>query len=145
MGQLMTKAYWKKCLDIIKTLPSNIDVTYKGTLDGHEVPKTILDYDFLALTSEGENFGHSIVEALTEGKPVIISNRTPWQSLCKKKVGWDVSPNKTNDLTDAINSALNLTKTEYAVFSSNCTAYIKHHPIIIDALDRYNALFSRYQ
>ena len=144
-GPINDETYWKKCLDIIKTLPSNIEVTYKGTVDGQEVPKTISDYDFLALTSEGENFGHSIVEALTEGKPVIISNRTPWQSLEKKKVGWDVSPNNTNELTDAIISALNLTNTEYTTFSSNCPAYIQNHPIIVDALNGYNHLFSRDQ
>ena len=142
-GPINNEAYWKECLDIIKTLPSNVEVTYKGTIDGVEVPKTISHYDFLALTSEGENFGHSIVEALTEGKPVIISNRTPWQSLAKKKVGWDVPPDKTNELTTAINSALDLTKNDYAKYSINCTIYIKHHPIIVDAFHGYYSLFRR--
>lgn len=144
-GPINDETYWKKCLEIIKSLPSNIEVTYKGAINGQEVPEALADYDFLALTSEGENFGHSIVEALTEGKPVIISNRTPWQSLEKKKVGWVMSPNKTNEITTAINSALNLTKNEYATYSSNCIMYIKHHPIILDALNGYIHLFGRSQ
>ena len=141
-GPINDEAYWKKCLDIIKTMPSNIEVTYKGTINGQEVPQFLADYHFLALTSEGENFGHSIVEALTEGKPVIISNRTPWQSLAKKKVGWDVLPNETDTLTAAISTALNLTDDEYSTYSSNCINYINNHPLIKEAKTGYGALFT---
>lgn len=141
-GPINDEVYWKKCLNIIKTLPSNIEVNYKGSVDGLKVPKIISNYDFLALTSEGENFGHSIVEALTEGKPVIISNRTPWQSINIKKVGWDISPNETEELTAAIYEALNLTKDEYLLYVSNSTEYITNHPLIKEAKEGYKALFN---
>src|SRR5690606_22656373 len=38
----------------------------------------------------GENFGHVILEALTAGCPVLISDRTPWRNLKQMEVGWDI-------------------------------------------------------
>jgi glycosyltransferase involved in cell wall biosynthesis len=35
-------------------------------------------YDYFVLPTLGENFGHAIVESLSVGLPVIISNKTPW-------------------------------------------------------------------
>jgi glycosyltransferase involved in cell wall biosynthesis len=34
-------------------------------------------YDYFVLPTLGENFGHAIVESLSLGLPVIISNKTP--------------------------------------------------------------------
>ena len=42
------------------------------------------------LPTTGENFGHSILEALLAGRPVLISDQTPWLGLTAKKTGWDL-------------------------------------------------------
>jgi hypothetical protein len=42
----------------------------------------------------GENFGHSIAEALNHGLPVVISDRTPWRNLHKISAGWDIPLNQ---------------------------------------------------
>lgn len=44
----------------------------------------------MLLPTLGENFGHSIIEALSAGLPVIISNRTPWKNLIAEGVGADL-------------------------------------------------------
>jgi glycosyltransferase involved in cell wall biosynthesis len=44
----------------------------------------------LFLPSLGENFGHVIVEALSAGCPILISDRTPWRGLAERGVGWDL-------------------------------------------------------
>jgi glycosyltransferase involved in cell wall biosynthesis len=44
----------------------------------------------MLLPTLGENFGHSIIEALSAGLPVIISNRTPWKNLMVEGVGADL-------------------------------------------------------
>ena len=109
-------------------LPVTIQVRYKGAIQGEDAPSKISEYDFFVLTSEGENFGHSILEAMTEGLPVIISDRTPWIDLEQQKVGWDVNVRNTKDLTSAINMSLSLSQQEYAEFSLNSYNYVLKHP-----------------
>ena len=41
-------------------------------------------------SSGSENYGHSIVEALLCGTPVLISDSTPWRGLEAEGVGWDL-------------------------------------------------------
>jgi glycosyltransferase involved in cell wall biosynthesis len=38
----------------------------------------------------GENFGHSIVEALWLGVPVLISDRAPWTNVQTFNAGWSL-------------------------------------------------------
>ena len=59
----------------------NITINYKGYIDSEKIPNILKKYDFFVLLSEGENFGHAILEAMSAGLPVIISNFTPWKKL----------------------------------------------------------------
>ena len=92
-GPLYDLNYWNLCKIEIKKLPTNIIFNYKGSIDSKKVVKTIEKYDFFILLSEGENFGHAILEALTVGLPMIISNKTPWVNLKEKGLGYEVDVN----------------------------------------------------
>lgn len=89
-GQIYNEAYWQQCLSVIEKLPDNIKVTYKGTVDADQVGETIQQYHALYLPSRGENFGHVILESLSAGRPVIISDQTPWRNLDNDQCGWDI-------------------------------------------------------
>jgi glycosyltransferase involved in cell wall biosynthesis len=78
-------------LQIIAHLPSNIKVNYHGPCPSDEVAAHLAAAHALLLPSEGENYGHSIVESLGQGRPVLISKHTPWQDLAAQKAGWDVT------------------------------------------------------
>ncbi len=66
---------------MIKKLPENCKVNYLGELSPKEIRDEISQHHLLISTSLNENYGHSIVEALSMGCPVLISNQTPWKGL----------------------------------------------------------------
>jgi glycosyltransferase involved in cell wall biosynthesis len=55
-----------------------------------QVIQVLQEHHLFVLPTFGENFGHAIFEALLAGKPVLISDKTPWLGLEKKKLGHDL-------------------------------------------------------
>lgn len=90
-GQVYDTAYWEACRKVIKSLPENIKVSYKGLVAADRVGEMIQHYHALFLPSRGENFGHVILESLMSGRPVLISDQTPWRGLAKEQCGWDLA------------------------------------------------------
>ncbi|MCU4175071.1 glycosyltransferase [Carboxylicivirga sp. N1Y90] len=90
-GQIYDEDYWRECEGVIKQLPANIEVNYKGTVDAELVGETIQNYHALYMPTRGENFGHVILESLSAGRPVLISDQTPWRGLENIRAGWDIS------------------------------------------------------
>ncbi len=81
IGPVEDEIYWDKCKIMIKKLPENCKVNYLGELSPKEIRDEISQHHLLISTSLNENYGHSIVEALSMGCPVLISNQTPWKGL----------------------------------------------------------------
>jgi len=124
-GSIADKTYWEKCNKIIQVLPESVKVCYKGSVSSEDIPGILCKYDFFVLLSEGENFGHSIVEAMSAGLPVLISNLTPWKNLEKQLIGWDVDPKNENEVQRAFNAAINMDAKSYEEFSSSAYNYAK--------------------
>ena len=76
------------------------------------------------MPSKGENYGHAIVECLSQGKPVIIGKNTPWQQLDKVNAGFDVS---TEAISQAIQNLINADQEEYNQWSTGAAAYFVNH------------------
>lgn len=90
-GPINDHDYWTSCQIEIAKMSKNINVSYNGAVNPKEI-FTILDKShFFIMSTNGENFGHAIVEAFSSGCPVLISDQTPWRSLKEKGVGWDVT------------------------------------------------------
>ena len=87
-GVIYDQEYWAKCKKAIDELPPNITVRHIHGIDGSNVPQFISDHHVLFLPSLGENFGHVIFESLSEGRPVVISDRTPWRDLEDARAGY---------------------------------------------------------
>lgn len=90
-GQIYNEQYWQQCQEVIARLPDNITVEYKGTVEAELVGATLQNYHALYMPTRGENFGHVILESLSAGRPVLISDQTPWRDLVDVKAGWDVA------------------------------------------------------
>ena len=78
-GPIDESSYWLLCKSLIDDLPSNISVEYMGEVLPSDVPVAFASADLFALPTRGENFGHVILESLSVGTPVLISDKTPWR------------------------------------------------------------------
>lgn len=87
---------------------NNIEIKYCGVLNPALISETFLKADFLILPTMHENFGHAIVEAWSNGCPVIISTNTPWKNLRIRNLGWDVDIENPQNLLNACQEAVDL-------------------------------------
>ena len=123
-GPIKDYEYWDKCKIIIKKLPHNIKVEYMGPVSPNEVEKVLEWAHVKILPSKSENYGHSMVEALSAGKPLISSHFIPWNDLKINNAGFNVDPDKIDELTNAIEFYANSDLNHYDCQSSNASNYI---------------------
>ncbi len=79
-GPLCEPAYWETCQALMKTLPVNVFVEYAGEVNPSDVLSVFSAFDAFVLPSRGENYGHVVLESLTAGTPVLLSDQTSWSS-----------------------------------------------------------------
>jgi glycosyltransferase involved in cell wall biosynthesis len=89
-GTVYDEAYWQRCQSAIAALPSNIHVQWHGEVAPEQVPEILAAAHVVFMPSVGENFGHTMLEALSVGRPLLISDRTPWKELQAHQAGWDI-------------------------------------------------------
>jgi len=94
-GPVKELGYWEECLAAINLLSPHIKVTYHKELPPSEVPAMLQQAQVTIIPSKSENFGHSIIEALSAGMPVITSNNTPWNGLEWAQAGLNVATDAT--------------------------------------------------
>lgn len=112
-GPIEDKPYWERCQGLIKELPSNILVRYKGILNHDNVNRVLKEYHVFLFPTLGENFGHVIAEAFMAGIPVITSNETPWKNLKQLGVGYDIPLIRRDEYIAAINFYKNMNQKQY--------------------------------
>lgn len=112
-GPAEEEVYWRECQAAIKQLPQHIQVNYIGAVSNDEVPGIIQDHHVFVLPTRGENFGHSIFEALLAGRPVLISDQTPWLNLGSANAGWDLSLDKPERFKDAIEQTVQMDQQQF--------------------------------
>ena len=122
-GNLEDEPYWQEALNIIEKLPVNVSIKYQGTIPHEKVVETIFKYHFFILPTLGENFGHVFIEALAAGCPLVISDRTPWQELESKQIGWDIPLENPQSWIQTINECIDLDDNSYSNLSSQARNY----------------------
>lgn len=100
------------------------------------------------LPSKGENFGISVIEAMSRKKPVITTKNTPWQELITNNCGWWVERN----LNSLCNVILELIKTDdesLKIMGLNGHSLVKNKyvwsKISNDYIDLYNWVISDFK
>jgi len=90
-GPLEDATYWQRCQTLIRELPPNVKVAYRGSVKPEKVAETFSCYDLFLFPTHGENYGHVIAESLSVGTPVLLSDQTPWRDLSDDGLGWDLA------------------------------------------------------
>ncbi|MEJ7627553.1 MAG: glycosyltransferase [Ferruginibacter sp.] len=140
-GPIKDMEYWQKCLAKMKEMPVNISVIFHGEVPPSGIEEVLNKGHVFILPSKSESFGHAIFEALSSGKPVIISHTTPWQQLKEKKAGINVNLN-INSIADSIAFFADMVQEEYSEWSHSACDYSKK-AIDFDILkDQYANLFT---
>lgn len=140
-GPVKDESYWVKCLKIIGTLPKNIQVNYKGSIEPEKVCSLFADYHCFILPSKSENFGHAIYEALSSGLPVITSYFTPWNQLNENNAGWNVDISNVSSITSAIEEAAQLDDISYQSMKKNAVTFAAKKVDVEKIKDQYRQLF----
>lgn len=124
-GPVEDAAYWKECEKVIENLPANIQVKYLGAVSNDEVKSIIATNHLFILPTQGENFGHSIFEALLTGRPVLISDQTPWLQLASEKAGWDVPLQESEKFTRIIDEMASWEQARFDEWAQGAWRYAK--------------------
>jgi glycosyltransferase involved in cell wall biosynthesis len=107
-GPQEDKQYWQECLELIGTLPSNIQITYKGEIHPDNVVNTFNLYHLFLFPTQTESYGHVIWESLYAGCPVLISDQTPWRDLETRQIGWDFPLNAPDQFVKTIETVASM-------------------------------------
>lgn len=142
-GPLEDAEYWKKCQNEIRLCRPNVKVHYRGGVP-HEKLQTLLhEYDLLLLPTLGENFGHSIIEALSVGMPVVISDRTPWKNLKDAGVGADLPIENEAAFIKQLEDYLAMDETKFDMVRNSCRRFVALWAAESTNLDSYRNMFDR--
>jgi glycosyltransferase involved in cell wall biosynthesis len=140
-GKVEDDRYWQKCAELISQLPENISVLIHGTVDHADVLDFLQSFHLYILPTFGENFGHGIFEAFLAGKPVMISDQTPWRGLKAKGLGWDIPLDQPEAFIEAIVQALSLGQSEYDQLSAACHQFALDYRNNNETRNKYIGLF----
>jgi glycosyltransferase involved in cell wall biosynthesis len=140
-GQQLDQEYFRQCKAEAKNLPANVKVKFHGSVPTAKVPEILQRADFLFLPTHGENFGHSILEAMLAGCPVIISDRTPWRNLEEKGLGWDISLTEQKRFKEVLGKAAAMDAITYEKMSQAAFTYAKDFAANSELLAANLALF----
>jgi glycosyltransferase involved in cell wall biosynthesis len=131
------------CHALAAALPGNVHVEFLGAMDPEALPDLLDNADLLVQPSLGENFGHSILEALCHGLPVLISNRTPWRGLEARRAGWDLSLEDPGVFRHALEQALAWSETERQTWSAGASTLGRDCSVAEKPLRLQRELFRR--
>ena len=120
-GAMYDEAYWARCREAIGRLPANVEVVWKGTVPPEQVHQVLAEHHALFMPSAGENFGHTMLESLCAGRPLLISDRTPWRNLEADHAGWDLPLDRPGAFSEAVESMCAMEQAEYNAWSAGAS------------------------
>ena len=109
-------------------------------LAADEVIPVIGRYHLFFLPSQGENFGHSILESFIAARPVIISDQTPWRELDSQLAGFDL-PIDSYRMVDKLRYFLTIDDQEFQSWCLGARQMAIHYFNNEDSLQSYYKLF----
>jgi len=140
-GPVEDRRYWAECKRIMSSLPENVVAQYCGEVVHERVGITMSSHHILFLPTLGENFGHVILEAVSVGCPVLISDQTPWRYLEEKGVGWDLPLTNAEGFKEVLQRCVNMDHQEYVSVSEKAREYGRRMFENGDVIEKNRQLF----
>lgn len=134
--------YWNICENIMKDLPKNVTVNYWGSVEPKDLEEVYSKEHVMFLPTLNENFGHSIVESLLCGCPVIISDQTPWNDLENEGAGYAIALTDKQKFVDAIIHYAKLDQQQFNIESEQAINYISKKIDVNGIIAQYKTLFN---
>lgn len=119
------KHYLQELESLVRTLRLENVIKFLGGVYGNRKERLLAESYCLVLPSKSENFGNVVLEALSQGTPVIASENTPWKKLNTSKSGFCISLDK-GVLADKIEHLMGLPEGEYMTFRENAFKLAKY-------------------
>ncbi|MCS6873480.1 MAG: glycosyltransferase family 4 protein [Pyrinomonadaceae bacterium] len=119
------KSYYQRCKNLASKVNGLAEIRFKGEIKNKDVISTLLNYHFFVLPTLGENFGHVVVEALSAGCPLIISDTTPWRNLEEKRIGWDLPLDNTEKWKEVLKICVDMDDALYKEMSFKARQFIE--------------------
>ncbi|MCG8672710.1 MAG: glycosyltransferase [Pseudomonadales bacterium] len=142
VGPIRDDTYWAQCQSMIKTLPTNININYIGEVNPQKIPSLLTNYDLFFLPTLNENYGHVIVEALSSGCPVLISDQTPWKEVEKYNCGWIGSTDDIDFYKSTIESIAAEDNESWLNKRKSAIEFVQEKVISSDLSEGYSRLLS---
>ena len=137
VGPAEDKPYLERLLSMAS---SGLKVVHSGAVPPESLGEVWSRSHALLMPTRHENFGHAVVEAWAHGRPVLLSDQTPWRGLAELDLGWDLPLNHAL-WTQAFESAMRWTEEEWVAMSK--ASKVKHQSLIADPMlvENNKALF----
>lgn len=141
-GVIDDPPYWRECQKLMKHLPSNIQVEYKGTLHPSQVHETFAHYHTFLLPSQGDNLNYAILESLSSGCIVLCSDRNAWQNIQSEGAGWAIPLDQPAEFERRLREVISMDQLEFNRMSYAARAYAENFVQHNDQIEASRQLFN---
>lgn len=139
-GAIYDETYWEECKQLLQA-NKFIKWNYKGIYANSNFESIISDYHALFLPTLGENYGHAIVECLSAGVPVIISDKTPWVDISHYNAGWAISLSDKEKFKSVLLDLYTMDNVDYQKYVVGAKNYFKNRVVNSASVKKYIDLF----
>jgi glycosyltransferase involved in cell wall biosynthesis len=139
IGTIEDPVYFKELQTLIG---DNKQINIKDAIRPKELAKIYAKSHFFCLPTRHENFGHVIIEALSYGCPVIISQKTPWRHLKKENIGWDLPLEKPEKFLAVLNKCIDMDAETYLHMSESSSMFAHDFIYRKEVINAYRKLLA---
>lgn len=122
------ETYYQRLLTQVQKQTLQDKVVFVGSLTGKDKYKAYAKARYSFLVSNSENFGNVVIEALSQGTPVVASKGTPWESLSLRKAGFWID-NTPDEIAHTIDAIFEQSDEEYLEYRNNALSLSKSYDI----------------